>query len=337
MPSALRLPRLIKIIEALQSARLQNSAELAELCGVSRRTVFRDLVLLQGAGLHVLYDDERQGYYLPQRLTLPPGELSVPEAVSLLLICQELGGNGKGIPFQQAAQSAAEKIYRQLPSRVRSSVSEIASQLEIRLDARNPLAESQGHYSQILAALVQRKQLRVVYESLALGKTIQTALSPYRILFSRRSWYVIGRSSIDRAVRTLNVGRIVSAELMTQSFVIPPRFSLERYLGNAWHLIRDRKHRAQVTIRFQPRVARNVAEVQWHKTQTTQFQPDGSLLFQVQVDGISEISWWILGYGDQAEVLEPPALRTLLSNRIAGMCRVYGVEPATKQITSSPK
>jgi predicted DNA-binding transcriptional regulator YafY len=30
---------------------------------------------------------------------------------------------------------------------------------------------------------------------------------------------------------------------------------------------------------------------------------------EFRVDGIEEISWWILGYGDQVEVLSPAVLR----------------------------
>ena len=29
----------------------------------------------------------------------------------------------------------------------------------------------------------------------------------------------------------------------------------------------------------------------------------------VKVDGLGEITWWILGYGDQVEVVAPAALR----------------------------
>ena len=42
---------------------------------------------------------------------------------------------------------------------------------------------------------------------------------------------------------------------------------------------------------------------------------DDSLLFEVEVDGIEEISWWVLGYGDQAVVLDQPELRALVIER----------------------
>ena len=77
----------------------------------------------------------------------------------------------------------------------------------------------------------------------------------------------------------------------------------------------------QVRIRFEPGVAGNVAEVHWHKTQRVKFNRDGSLDFRARVSGIDEIAWWILGYGDQAEVLAPPELRERIAGHAGGWRR----------------
>jgi proteasome accessory factor B len=64
-----------------------------------------------------------------------------------------------------------------------------------------------------------------------------------------------------------------------------------------------------VKLRFLPEVAHSVAEVRWHSTQTVTFQDDGSIIMEFRVDGLNEITWWILSYGDQVQVLAPAALR----------------------------
>jgi predicted DNA-binding transcriptional regulator YafY len=50
---------------------------------------------------------------------------------------------------------------------------------------------------------------------------------------------------------------------------------------------------------------------------------DGSLEFQVTVSGLQEISWWIMGYGDQAEVLEPAELRAMIHERARKLVAMY--------------
>jgi predicted DNA-binding transcriptional regulator YafY len=143
---------------------------------------------------------------------------------------------------------------------------------------------------------------------------ITTKLSPYRVLFSHRSWYIIGRSSLHRSTRTFNLSRIKELEPLDDGYKIPRGFSVSRYLRNAWHLIPSGPDR-KVVIRFEKMVAQNVNEVNWHKTQETKWNDDGSLEFRVTVSGLSEISWWIIGYGDQAKVLAPRELRNMIVQR----------------------
>ena len=70
-------------------------------------------------------------------------------------------------------------------------------------------------------------------------------------------------------------------------------------------------------------MARNVSEVVWHESQRVQWNDDGSMEFHVDVDGVREISWWILGYGDQCRVVEPPALVRLVAETAQRMAALY--------------
>lgn len=195
--------------------------------------------------------------------------------------------------------------------------------LHIQLLPKNPLEGKSPIYDQLLSALTQRNSVRLRYRSLNEGSEIRTKLSPYELFFSRRSWYVAGRSSLHRATRTFNLSRIMEIESLEDRYKIPRGFSLERFLRNAWHLIPEPGPDWVVLVRFGKMVAQNVAEVNWHKTQKLTFNPDGTLDFQVTVSGLNEISWWILGYGDQAEVIKPPELRRLIAQRVARMATMY--------------
>lgn len=329
MSSVTRVRRLLHLIELLQSGRSHNARELAELCGISRRQVFRDIRTLQDSGVPVLYDASRQGYWLAAATYLPPTDLTLDETLSLLILASELGRR-EGIPFQQAARDAAMKLLSNLPAQLRAHIGEVSSAIDIRPEPHHELRGAREHYERLVAALRRHRRIRIRYHSLFEQRELSTLLSPYRLLFVRRSWYVIGRSSVHRAVRTFHVGRILNSEPTEDRYDIPPRFTLERYLGNAWRLIRERGRRAEVTIRFQPKVAANVAEVAWHKTQRVAWRDDGSIDFHVTVDGLNEISWWILGYGDQAEVLDPPELRAMIAEHAQNLVKAYRKRPARR-------
>lgn len=310
------------MIGLLQAGRGYNADALAQACGVSRRTIFRDVDVLRQSGVPVAFDELQQCYRIPGACLLPPTNFTPEEALALLVLCHELG-NGHGLPFLGPARSAAIKLESALPARLRDQLRDVTSAIHIQPPPRNPLDGFKPVYEQLLAATANRRSVRIHYDSLKEQKKIATRLSPYRLFFSRRSWYVIGRSSVHRAKRTFHLGRIERIEPLDDRFEIPRGFSLERYLGNAWHMIPERGPDHAVVVRFSPLVAQNVAEVRWHKTQQLTLCDNGALDFRVVVSGLNEISWWILGYGDQAEVLHPPELRRMIAERAERMVQTY--------------
>jgi predicted DNA-binding transcriptional regulator YafY len=321
-----RIHRLLQLIGLLQAGRGHNVESLAQECRVSRRTIFRDLDLLRQSGIPLAFDQEQQHYRIPGACLLPPTNFTSEEALSLVVLCHELG-NGSSLPFLGPARSAAIKLESSLPTRLREQLRDVVSTIRIQAPPSNPLAGCKAIYEQLLDAIVRRRNVRIRYESLQEQKEIVTRLSPYRVFFSRRSWYVVGRSSLHRAKRTFHLGRILSATTLDDHFQIPRGFSIDRYLGNAWHMIREKGCDSEVVVRFSKLVAKNVAEVNWHKTQRLEWRDDGRLDFHVTVSGLNEISWWILGYGDQAEVLQPPELRRRIADRAGRMAAMYdGIE-----------
>ncbi|MBN1394245.1 MAG: YafY family transcriptional regulator [Pirellulales bacterium] len=318
-----RIHRLLELIGLLQAGRGYNAEGLAQACGVSRRSIFRDLDLLRQSGVPVAFDEQHQCYRIPGACLLPPTNFTPEEALALLVLCHELG-DGRGLPFLGPARSAAVKLESALPARLRDQLRNVIAAVRIQATPNNPLEGRKPVYEQLLDAIAHRRSVRIRYNSLQEEKEISTRLSPYRMFFSRRSWYVVGRSSIHRAKRTFNLARILQIEPLEDRFQVPRGFSIERYLRNAWHMIPERGRDRDVVVRFDKPVAQNVAEVNWHKTQRLEFQDDGSLIFRATVSGINEISWWILGYGDQAEVLKPPELRKLVAGRAGRMAERYG-------------
>lgn len=312
----------MKLLGLLQAGRGYNVNALAQACKVTRRTIFRDLDILRQSGIPLKFEELEQCYRVPRTYYLPPTNLTPEEALALIVLCHELGGSPK-YPFFAPARSAALKLESSLPRGLRQKLQSVAGAVQIRPAPANPLDDHQPVYDQLLQAIAGRHCVRIHYQSLTEWEQICTRLSPYRLLFSQRSWYVIGRSSLHRMVRTFNLGRIRRIEPLEEGFSVPRGFSIDRYLRNAWHLIPEGTTDYEVVVRFSRMVAQNVAEVVWHKTQQVERNNDGTIDFRVKVSGLSEISWWILGYGDQAEVLKPAKLRRIVAERAARMVEQY--------------
>lgn len=71
MNPSVRLCRLLTLIRMLQSGRAYSPNELAQELEVSRRTVFRDLVVLRMAHIPYYYDRQRRGYKIRSYFRFP--------------------------------------------------------------------------------------------------------------------------------------------------------------------------------------------------------------------------------------------------------------------------
>lgn len=289
---------------------------------MSRRTIFRDLDALRRVEVPLVFDEDQHTYCIPGQYFLPPTNFTAEEALAVLVLCHEFGADGH-LPFWRAARDAATKLEHVLPAELVRDLRQITPAIHIKVDATNSLDGQRSIYEQLVAAITKRQPVGITYDSLHERERLQTRLHPYKLLFNQHTWYVIGRSGVHKEVRTFNVGRIAHLELLPDSFDIPKSFSLDRYLRNAWRLIPEEGPDVEVHLRFRPQVARNVREVAWHRTQRAVELADGSLDYRVTVSGLNEISWWILGYGDQVEVLSPEPLRQRIRERAKKMVEMY--------------
>jgi predicted DNA-binding transcriptional regulator YafY len=302
-----RIQRIIRLIVRLQSSRCSTADELAAEFEVSRRSVFRDLRVLELAGIPFYYDRASGGYRILSTFFLRPVSLDLEEALSLLLLTEGAGGRG-GIPHLSAAWRAANKIESALPGEMRRELGPLTQRMRVAVGRTAVAPDGRGVFEACRAAVAASRKVRLLYRSLYEGERIRTTLAPYALFFGERAWYAIGASSLHHSVRMFKLDRIAELAPTEEAFRVPRGFSVEKFLGQAWHLIRGPR-RYQVVVRFLPKVATNVSEVRWHRTQVLAWQTDGSLIFSVTVDGIDEIAWWVLGYGPYAEVLRPAVLR----------------------------
>ena len=289
---------------------------------MSRRTIFRDLETLRQAGVPLKFDSANDRYSIANTYFLPPTNFTAEEALSLIALAGK-NSPGKNLPFSEPARLAAAKLESGLPAPLREEVRGISRAIQIAMNQVSPLEDKREFYQQLVNAITHRHVVRIKYASLTEWETISTKLRPYQLLFSGRSWYAIGRSSLHSETRTFNLSRIQELLPLKEKYALPKTFTLESYLGNAWHLIPETGPDQHVVIRFEPLVAQNVAEVLWHKTQQLEWRDDGRLDYHAHVSGLNEIAWWSLGYGDQAEVLRPAKLRKLVARRVTNMQRIY--------------
>ena len=200
------------------------------------------------------------------------------------------------------------KIESNLPQKIKKYCDISLKSISVIPTPQSPAEALDNIFYMFQKAIEKKMKMAIIYNSLYDGTVINTELSPFHLLYNNRAWYVIGFSSMHKSIRTFKINRIKDAVELDKCYIEEQKFDLEDYLGCAWSMIPEGKI-YDIKLEFKPKVAHNVAEVRWHNTQKVSFKKDGSAMLEFRVDGLGEISWWILGYGDQVEVLEPKILR----------------------------
>lgn len=312
--------RILTTLQLIQTGRA-NVNSLARQFSTSRRTILRDIEKLREHGLPIHFDRERKTYSFTSGFYLPATHFTTEETLALLVLCYDIN---EKFPFFSAVGSASLKLLGLLPDELREYAESTGPGIKVILEKLvEPVPQMKTNFDHIVEAYRSHRAVRILYKSPADPEEIQTLLSPYRIVFLGRTWYIIGRSSVHRETRTFNLGRILNLENTEHEYNVPLGFHLKSYLRNAWNMIPEPGPDSEVIVRFSPKVAQNVKEIHWHRTQRILPRSDGSIDFHVTVSGLNEISWWILGYGKEAEVLQPEPLRKIIQEHARAMLETY--------------
>jgi proteasome accessory factor B len=317
--ASLRLPlvRLLQLVMILQCRRFPNAQRLAELCAVSRRTIYRDLALLEAAGITVVYHSDRQGYELVGQVFLQPAPLDEQEALALL-VQSRLYPADEPFGLLSLARTGLDKVLQSLPDQVRRRLLLGAELIAGDPTPWNLPADRRVVYEAIWSASRQQRQMRLWYREDAPGSVLTTKVSLYRLARIGGCWSVVGRSTLHREVRLFRIPWIQRVDVTDEPYHIPPRFRLERWLART-----SGERACQVQLRFTPQAAPMILDAQARIGQIVSRSANGELDLHLEVPLADEMIRWILGFGDQVEVLEPASLRRAVRDKAEQIARIH--------------
>jgi len=305
-----RINRVIQILTTLQAGESYTVSDLSKIFGTSRRTIFRDMKELQAIGVPYHYDTKTGGYTIEPEFFLPPADLNIQEALSLLLLTHKVCDQIQ-LPFKRSALLAALKIENNLPAEIKKYCKTALRNISTGINTRSPVRQNtqfDSIFAQLQEAIAKKRKVNICYCPFFESGVVKTELCPYRLFYNNQKWHVLGHSSLHNNVRTFELNCIKELKITDKCYHTDKAFDVAEYLGRAWSMVPEGQIH-HVKLHFMPKVANSVAEVKWHKTQKVTRKDDGSVIVEFRVDGLNEITWWVLGYGDQVKVLAPKALR----------------------------
>ena len=304
-----RFARVLRVLELIQGRGRCTAKEMAAELECSERTIFRDLNVLELAGVPWFHDEENQRYRIRPGYNFPVMNLSDDE-----LIGQATAAAITSAPRLDVTKGAAP-TSRKLRTNSREQVSKLLEEVD-RITAILDLKladHSRSHETirTIQWALTQGRKLTGTYQSPYQEQPKRLALHPYRLCLAGQAWYLVARPEHSDHPRTYRVTRFQTIRPLDDAAKVPADFDLKAYFGNAWGVYRGAQSH-DVVVHFSREAADLVTETVWHFTQKVSRQGDGSVTLSFRVDGLNEIVHWILGWSGRATVIQPPELRALV-------------------------
>ncbi len=312
--------RLLQLLDRPTGVTVDDAAADLE-CTI--RTIWRDLRVLEDAGFPIYDDpgaDGRRSVWrvnddFKQRLPL---KLTLAELAALVMSRELLAPVGASA-LGPAVTAAYDKIFGVLSKDALTLLDEMRQTIGVRLLGAKLQAPVADLMPRLHTALVERRAVRIRYHSFHRDEETGRTIEPYHLTYFNGGLYLVAYCHLRKAVRIFAVERVRALDVLRTRFTPPADFDVARYLDNALGILRG--DLVTVRVAFVPAMARYVRERLWHPSQQFRDLSDGRLEVVLKVADTLEVRRWILGYGVQAEVLEPASLREALRIEAAAVAR----------------
>ncbi|HVP07002.1 MAG TPA: YafY family protein [Candidatus Acidoferrum sp.] len=302
--------RLLYILNLLRARRNLNAAKLADECGVTERSIYRDIIALSEANVPIYYDN---GYKLTTDNFLPPLNFDFEEYTCLKLSIESspLRKTGK---YEAALKRVRAKIEAGLSEVVKERRRRSSPATHIDIPVSQEESRAEKFFAPLEEAVSANRCLELEYDSIRSGP-VTRVVEPYFIVFRARAFYFVAYCRLRQDFRTFRLDRIISLKPLSEQFTPRKGVSAESYFAGSWQVYSG--DAVEVVIRFTGSAARVVLTGHHHPDEQIEDVNDHEIIYRVTVRGLEEIQRWILGFGADAEVVSPPELRKSIA-RIAG-------------------
>ncbi|MFZ4483066.1 MAG: helix-turn-helix transcriptional regulator [Chthoniobacterales bacterium] len=314
------MERMWRIHQEVQRGGHPNCAGLARQFEVSAKTIMRDLDFMRDRlAMPLAYEPVRHGYYYTAPVQdFPMMKVSQGEVAALLLAQKSLE-EFRGTPFERPLASAFRKLSTSLNSEMDVAWHEMEEAVSVRR-AGAGLADLQI-FDALAQAVMKRHEVTFSYHKLEGAKPESRQVRPYHLGCLENQWYLFAHDETRGAVRTFALPRIRAVERTGGTFRRPKDFSLTKILDGSFAVFEGGSPRL-VRLRFRGVTARIVAERIWHDSQKITPHADGIEL-TMRVGLSPDLVRWVLGWGAEADVLEPAEFRTSLAKAARATAKVY--------------
>lgn len=323
-----RTERLLAITLLLQARGKMTAQHLADILGVSTRTIYRDIDTLSLAHIPISMDyGPGGGYYLPEDYHFESTVFTPEEAVSLVLSA-DMAGNYSLFAGDDELQRALLKLEAALPEQYRVDVRAARGRILFDTSAWYDSTTVNTAFLEIIRlAVLGEHRLEILYPCDDPPGVQWLRVDPYGLVYkglSRRRvrtgiWYLVAFCHACQLFCTFRVGYIEDLRVSGEKVAIQPEFDLRVYWQEARLHLEQQLHPFALVLRVQPAARSGLPG----DSTILREEPDGSVVVQVNVESVEAAVSYVLALGKDATVLRPDAMREAVAETARTIAEMY--------------
>ncbi len=337
-----QLIRQHKILQLLEMARFGRTLEevrddlIADLglTSLHERTVRRDLEALMAAGFDIQDEQLQRGKVY--KLGRTERGIHKITATATELIALSIGRDLLyplvGTQYWQGIESFWNKIQEEMPDGVWEHYERFRKSVHVMGGPTKSYQKQEGILRTLNRAVAEHRVVEIDYEPV--GREVTTrCIEPYGLAVYQSSLYVVAAAAEvtdpEQRMRHWKLDRFHKATALDQWFKPDPEVDVSKHLKNSIGIFSGDSP-TQVQIRLGTRAAAWVREDPWHPEQQLTAEPGGTFLLSVPTAHPREVLPKVLALGADAEVIEPPEVRSAVAEVVAQLATAYEVSPVSE-------
>lgn len=310
-----RLIRLMRIITLVQAKPGILARELAERCGNSERTIYRDMDALSAMHIPITHLGHGKGYAFIGNFALYPLDWSEDEATAFSQLRYIMKDIKPALPsdFEGAYEKVVAAEYKRKAEReetIERARREAGAGWAERSSAQ---MEQSSFLIIILEALLKQTSIQANYCENALEEK-EFIIDPYCVFPLENRFHLIGFCHLQGVIRTYHINDFSNVKTINRGFS-KEIFDLQAFMKQKWSLDRD-SLQVEFKVKFSERIVEGIKKEELpYKANKVDCQAR-CFTFKVAVEQDIEFIRWIKKFEEEAEIIEPYYYREVMRQQL---------------------
>jgi len=299
----MQINRLLELVYILLHRKSVPARELAELLGVSRRTIYRDIEALSMAGIPIYTEKGKSGgVSLLPNFALTKSILSEQEQNEVLTALHGLSNMNI---------SEADQVLKRLSAIFNKTVAHW-----VQVDFSD-WGRTNDYFYDFKTAILERRITKFDYYDSKGDKTFRS-VEPIQLWFKSKSWYLKGFCLTKQSMRVYKLTRV-------KNLVVTDNHFSDRDLSDTQDNLpaNNQNTRSEAIIKLRIELEMKHRLIEDFEEGEVEEQSDGSYIITLPWKEGDWVHGFVLSYGEYVEVLEPEYFREAIKDRVKKIYKRY--------------